>query len=289
VPLAVLTLAFDPVVQLVGGVALRAETLVLAIVLIAGLVIAARIGRLTPAVGPYVPAPGLRRDDLLYIVVGAVPGAVAGARLGYVLDHLDFYATRPNAIVDLGQGGFGLTLAVPFGILTGAVIARLIGAPVARWAHALAFPLLFVLLAGKLAGVLGATGQGLPSDLPWATAYEGPGPWGSLGPDVPSHPSQVYEALLVMLALVGLVLAQRLEVVARRDGAALWVALGLWAVARFAVAFTWRDPAVVGPLCVDQLQSLVVAAVALVGFVERVRAPLQAIAVEEAEPEPEPA
>jgi prolipoprotein diacylglyceryltransferase len=178
---------------------------------------------------------------------------------------------------------------VPLGILTGAFIARLIGAPVARWAHAMAFPLLFVLLAGKLAGVLGATGQGLPSDLPWATAYEGPGPWGSLGAAVPSHPAQVYEALLVLLALGGLAAAQRLEVVARRDGAALWVAVGLWAVARFAVAFTWRDPSAVGPLRADQLQALLVAAVALVGLVERARAPLQAIVVDEAEPEPEPA
>ena len=43
----------------------------------------------------------------------------------------------------------------------------------------------------ELMGVLGATGQGLPSDLPLATAYLGPGPWGSLAAGIASQPSQV--------------------------------------------------------------------------------------------------
>src|SRR6185436_21100507 len=117
------------------------------------------IGSRTPSIGPYVPAPGLRVDDLVFGVVGAVPGAIVGGRLGAVLDHFDYYRTNAAAIVDPNQGGLTLTLAVPFGLLTGAVIARLLGAPVARWLHATALPLLFVLAAGKLVGVLGATGQ----------------------------------------------------------------------------------------------------------------------------------
>lgn len=288
-PTAVLTFAFDPLLRIGDSASVRIETLVLAAVLLAGLLLAARIGSLTPAVGPYVPAPGLRRDDLLFIVVGAVPGALLGGRLGYVLDHLDFYRANPGLVVDPSQGGFGLTLAVPLGILTGAIIAWLIGAPVARWMHAAALPLLFVLGAGKVAGMFGASGQGLPSDLPWATAYVGPGPWDSLAADVASHPAQAYEAILVLVAIGGLILAHRLEVVARRDGAALFVALGLWAVARFVVAFTWRDAAVLGPLRIDQVLSLLVASLAVVGLVERSRAPLRSVDRIEPEPEAEPA
>jgi hypothetical protein len=55
----------------------------------------------------------------------------------------------------------------------------------------------------------------------------------------------------------------------------MFVALGLWAVARFLVAFTWRDAQVLGPLRADQLLSLIVLAVAIAGFLERSRAPLQ--------------
>jgi prolipoprotein diacylglyceryltransferase len=274
---AVIQLAFDPVLRLSDSASVRYETIGLGIVLFIGLVLAARIGSQTPMVVPYVPAPGLRVDDLVFCVVGAVPGAIVGGRLGSVLDHLDYYRANPGAIFDPNQGALSLTLAVPFGLLTAAVIARLLGAPVARWLHAAALPLLFVLAAGKLVGVLGGTGQGLPSDLPWATAYSGPGPWGSLAAGVGSHPAQVYEALLVTLAIGGLVVASRLEVVARRDGAAMFVALGLWAVGRFLVGFTWRDAAVLGPLRTEQLLDLVVLAIAIVGFVERTRAPLTAM------------
>ena len=274
-PLAVIDLAFDPVLRLSDTTSVRYETIALAVILFLGLLLAARIGSQTPAVGPYVPAPGLRVDDLVFIVFAAVPGAIVGGRLGAVLEHIDYYQANPGAIADPGQGGLTLTLAVPFGILTGAVIARLLGAPVGRWLHAAALPLLFVLAAGKLIGVLGGTGQGTPTDLLWATSYGGPGPWGSLGADIPSHPAQVYEAVLVTLAIGGLVAASRLEVVARLDGAAMFVALGLWATARFLVAFTWRDAPMLGPLRAEHLLALVVLAVAVVGFVERSRAPLQ--------------
>jgi phosphatidylglycerol:prolipoprotein diacylglycerol transferase len=274
-PFAVIDLAFDPVLRLSDTASVRYETIGLAVVLLIGLLLAARIGSQTPAIGPYVPAPGLRIDDLVFIVFAAVPGAILGGRLGAVLDHVDYYQANPGAIVDPTQGGLTLILAVPFAILTGALIARLLGAPVGRWLHATALPLLFVLAAGKLIGVLGATGQGTPADLVWATAYDGPGPWGSLAADIPSHPAQVYEAILVTLAFAGLLAASRLEVVARRDGAAMFVALGLWAVARFLVAFTWRDAPLLGPLRAEQLLALVVLAVAIVGFVERSRAPLQ--------------
>jgi prolipoprotein diacylglyceryltransferase len=282
--LGVLTFTFNPVLQLSDTASVRYETIALAIVLLIGLVLAARIGTLTPAVVPTVPAPGLRLDDLAFAIVGAVPGAVFGGRLGYVLDHLDFYSANPGAIVDPTQGGLTLTLAVPFALLTGFAIARLLGASVARWMHAIALPLLFVLAAGKAVGVLGATGQGSPSDLGWATSYLGSGPWGSLAADLPSHPSQVYEAILVGLAVAGVALASRVEVVGRRDGAALYAALGLWAAARFLVAFTWRDPGILGPIRMEQVQALLVGIAAVIGYVERSRAPLQVAVTREPEP-----
>jgi phosphatidylglycerol:prolipoprotein diacylglycerol transferase len=271
----VLTIAFDPVVRLSETSSVRWETIALGVVFLIGLVLAVRIGSQTPAIGPYVPAPGLRVDDLVFIVVGAVPGAILGGRIGYVLDHLDYYRATPAAVLDPAQGGLTLTLAVPIGILTGAFIGRLLGAPIARWMHAVALPLLFVLGAGKLTGILGATGQGAPTDVAWATAYEGPGPWASLGAAIPSHPSQVYESILVALAVAFLWPLSRLDVIARRDGGALFAALGLWAIARFLVGFTWRDPALVGPLRTEQLLALVVLIVAAIGLLERARAPFQ--------------
>jgi prolipoprotein diacylglyceryltransferase len=255
--------AFDPVVRLGDSASVRIETVALAIVLFVGLLLAARAASTSP-----VP---LRLDDLAFMVVGAVPGAIFGGRLGYVLDHLSYYSANPSALADPAQGSLTLTLAVPFGILTASVVARLLGAPISRWMHALVPSLLFTLAAGKLIGVLGGSGQGTPVDGPWATAYLGAGPWGSLVADVPSHPSQVYEAIVVAVIVVAMALITRLPSVRRDNGSALFAALGLWALARFSVAFTWRDAAVLGPLRMEQILLIGVALVCLVGLVLRAR------------------
>jgi phosphatidylglycerol:prolipoprotein diacylglycerol transferase len=271
VPLAVISITFDPVLQLSDTSSVRYETIALAIVLLLGLLVAARIATRTPSGAPTDPSARLRIDDLVFISVGAVPGAVIGGRLGYVLDHLAYYEASPGAIVDPAQGGLTLTLAVPLGILTGALIARLLGAPVGRWLHVAALPLLFVLGAGKLVGVLGATGQGSLSDLSWATAYVGPGPWGSLAADLPAHPSQVYEAIGVAIAIVALFLLARLPLARAMDGAVLFLALVLWSIVRFLVGFTWRDDPALGPLNVEQGLALVLLLVAVAALVRRGR------------------
>ena len=61
----------------------------------------------------------------------------------------------------------------------------------------------------------------------------------------------------------------RLGVFGRRNGALLFTAVGLWAIARFVVAFTWRDAPVAAPLGTDQLLLLGVVAVVIVLLSER--------------------
>ena len=95
--LAVLTLSFDPVVVLSDTASVRLETIALALVLFVGLVLAALLGR-------RVAGPALRTDDLIFMVVGSVPGAIVGGRLGYVLDHLDYYRANPGLITDFSAG-----------------------------------------------------------------------------------------------------------------------------------------------------------------------------------------
>lgn len=266
---AVLTFDFDPILS-VGGFSARVETVAVAAVLFVGLMLAARIGALTPMVSPLVPPPTLGARDLPILAVGIVPGAVIGGRLEYVLVHLDFYTANPGAVIDPAQGGLGLGLAVFGGMASGALAGRALGLQVGPWAHALALPTLFVLAAAKLVGILGATGQGAPADVPWATAYAGAGPWGSLHPEIASHPAQVYEALggLAVVLVLGVLL--RGGAFARADGSALLAGVAGWSVARFLVAFSWRDDPVVGPLAVAQVVAFVVILACLIGLV-RVR------------------
>ena len=268
---AVIELAFDPVIHL-GALEVRAQTVLLALILLTGLLLAARIGHLTPQPGPYVPPPPLRPDDIPFLVLGVVPGAVIGGRIEYVLVHLDYYLANPAAIADPGQGSLGLGLAVAGGTLGAIAIARLIGAPAGRWMHAAVLPVLFLLAGGKLASTLAGEGQGLPSDLPWATSYSGPGPWASLAPTVASHPSQVYEAVATTLVIIVIALGLRMGAFGRRNGAALLGGILLWGFARGMVAFTWRDAPIAGPFLAAQLVLVAVIGGCLVGLLRLYRA-----------------
>ncbi len=167
------------------------------------------------------------------------------------------------ALLDIGQGGLQLSLGVVGGILTASVVARLLGAPVGRWMHALAIPLLLALALGKGAMILGGSGQGQLTDVAWATAYLGPGPWGSLAPQLPANPSQAYEALATGVVMLVVIVLMASGAFRGRNGGAFLLGLGLWAIARALVAFTWRDPQVIGPLNMDQVISIAIASVSL--------------------------
>ena len=263
VPIAVVRLDFDPVIRAAGG-AVRLETVGIAIGLLLALMLAAWIaGRPGPGPDPDLPSAQTFRSrmaDLMLVVLAIVPGAVVGGRVGYALLHLDYYLAHPGAIVDPGQGSLELALGVVGGAITGAYAASALGGRLGPWLHAAAMPALLAIAAGKVAMALGGDGQGVPSNAPWATSYVGPGPWGSLAPAIASHPSQLYEAGAAVLVLALVVAATVGGAFRRRDGLALFIALGGWAIGRAIVATTWRDAPVLGPLGADQLLCLGLAA-----------------------------
>lgn len=254
VPPALIVFEFDPLLRLMDGFAVRWETIALAVVLAACLAAAGVAARRT----------GLRADDLLYIAIGAVPGAVVAGRLGYAFLVPEAFASGPAGLVDPSIGGMELGLGVVGGIATGSLVAALLGAPVGRWAHLLAVPLLVAIAGGKAAMALGGSGQGALSDAAWSTAYLGPGPWGSLAPDLASHPAQLYEALASTVAIAGVVLATAAGAFGARDGSRLLVAVAAWAAVRAAVSASWRDPSIVGGLPAGGVLALAIAIGAVV-------------------------
>jgi phosphatidylglycerol:prolipoprotein diacylglycerol transferase len=249
VPTALIAFDFDPLLHLGDGT-VRWETIGVAGSIFAALVVAGLAAR----------SGGLRFDDLLFVVLGIVPGAVVGGRLGYVFLHPAWFGAEPGRIVDPAVGSMELTLAVVGGALTGALVAVLLDGQPGRWLHAATLPTLVGLAGGKLAMVVGGRGQGQPWDNDLATVYVGPGPWGSLAPELPSHPSQVYEALLTIAILIVVMGLLTIPAVRRPDGRSFLIALGAWAVGRAVVASTWRDPVAVGPLRLEQVLDLGVAA-----------------------------
>jgi prolipoprotein diacylglyceryltransferase len=297
--LGLIEVAFDPLLR-VGDVALRWQTLGVTAALLAAFGLAGIIRRhgsaaaavLRPAppkglhrpvqmhmVGggfPDAPAIGqgrtsapLRLDDMLFIVLGAVPGAVAGGRLFHGLAFWEAYAAQPERLLDPQAGSLSLLGTVLGGALSAAAVCRMLGAPVGRWADTAALPLLIAIGLGKLAQFLGGSGQGAPFDGPWAVAFVGEGPWISANADIPAHAAQVYEGLwaLMGIAVVLLLAASRAGVrsILRVDGRLFAVTVGWFLLGRVIVGFAWRDDPVLGLLNAEQVLALASLALALVG------------------------
>ena len=289
--LAAVSFDFSPSTSILG-LSVRLETLALAGVVFVVLVLAALgSGRskvlVANADGEVLDAgPRLRRDDLILIAFGAVPGAVVGGRLGYGLIHFDYYSSDPRALFDPGQGGFELTLAVALGTLTAVAVARLLAAPVGRWLGVAALPVMLGLGLGKLGMALGGVGQGAYWDGSWATTYAGSGPWGSDNPSYAAIPSQLIEGGAVLAAVVLLlILPFLIRLRLRRSGrlahpglapkremrfligrGRYLTALTLWALVRLFVASTWRDARVLGPLVAEQLVVILLAMAVFFGL-----------------------
>lgn len=305
--LAVIELQFDPLLH-IGQQTLRWQTIGVTGALLLALAFAALMApdissqrplfrgrsrdlspRFPPA--PVIGAPGegssglpLRLDDMLLIVAAIVPGAVVGGRLIHGICFWDAYAANPYMLLDPSVGTLSLLGSVLGGMLSAAYVCRLIGAPMRRWADAAAVPLLIAIGLGKLAQLLGGSGQGLPFDGPWAVAFLGNGPWVGANPDLPSHPAQVYEGIWLLLG-IPLVLrwsgprrlplrVSRLVAWADRtaDEGRLFVGVLSWfLLGRVLVGFTWRDDVTVGPFNTEQAVALAILIGAEAGFRLRAR------------------
>jgi phosphatidylglycerol---prolipoprotein diacylglyceryl transferase len=257
VPIAAITLEFDPLLRLTDDLTLRWQAVAIAAIVLVALILAGWLARRA----------GLRPDDLLFMTVAAVPGALVGGRLGYVILHLDYYGANKALILDPAQGSLELGLGVVGGLASASYVAMLLGAPIGRWARVVTPSLLLVLGAGKLAMLLGGAGQGQPADSQWAVSFSGPGPWGSLAPELAAHPSQAYEGIATLAVLAVLTVIQAAGFLRRPDGRVLLLGLAGWALARSFVSLTWRDAPVLGGLNAGSVVALLLALGASLGFV----------------------
>jgi len=177
---------------------------------------------------------GLSTDDMLDIVLVAVVGLIAGARLGYVLFYgVGSYWSDPLSIFAFWDGGMSFHGGLVGILLAGAFIARRKDIPPLRLFDMGAVGAPIGLFFGRIGNFINGELWGRPTDVAWGMVFpRAPG-------DLPRHPSQLYEALLE-----GLVLFVVLWVLSRRkreDGFILGMMIGLYGVFRIFIEF-FREP-----------------------------------------------
>ncbi|MCB9960078.1 MAG: prolipoprotein diacylglyceryl transferase [Rhodospirillaceae bacterium] len=194
------------------------------------------------------PTPQQVGDFLTWTVIGVV----LGGRLGFVLFYeFDRFIDDPSAILRIWDGGMAF-----HGGLLGMVVAILLFA----WSRRIDPFLIGDLVAaavpiglffGRIANFINNELWGRPSDLPWAVDFPIPAELQAIVPQVPRHPSQLYEALLegVVIFLVLAVMIRR-PTIRARPGMVAGTFFILYGCFRFLVEFVRQpDPGI--PLVFD--------------------------------------
>jgi phosphatidylglycerol:prolipoprotein diacylglycerol transferase len=233
--------AIDPIVVSIGPFAVRWF----------GLLALAGLG-----LGVWLSLRGLARQRLsrraaLDALAWALPAGLLVGRLVHVLGWWDYYFAHASEIWQLNVDGLSLWGGLLGGLAIGS--ARLSrDPPRRRRIFDVAAPNVALGIAvGRVGAFLDGHGQGLPTDVPWATQYASRL---AATPDfgVPRHPAQLYDALIA-LALCGVLLALPRSLPAGSRVAMFFVVYG---AARLALGAVRLDPSFLFGLQIEQLLAI---------------------------------
>jgi phosphatidylglycerol:prolipoprotein diacylglycerol transferase len=194
---------------------------------------------------------GLGHGPALDALAWGLPAGLLVGRLVHVLGWWDYYLTNSSTIWQLNVDGLSLWGALLGGLLI--ALARLKRDTLRRRRilDVIAPKLGLGIAIGRVGAFLDGHGQGLPSDLPWATQYASRL---AATPDfgVPRHPAQLYDALIALVLFVVLSRAPR----TLAPGSRLAAFLVLYGAARLLLGAVRLDPAFLFGLQIEQILAL---------------------------------
>ena len=149
----------------------------------------------------------LNQDSMLDYVIAAVPSAIVGARLYYVLFRLDYYLANPKEIIAVWNGGLAI-----YGGIIGALIAIFIMSKVKKdsFFHIMDFAMPYIMLGQAI----GRWGNFINQEAYGSTTNSIFGMTGNIianemGNGVLVHPTFLYESVWCLLGFVFLVIYRK--------------------------------------------------------------------------------
>ena len=131
---------------------------------------------------------GISQDDLITYIIAAVPSAIVGARLYYVIFSWDIYKNNLAGIFNLRDGGLAIYGGIIFAVIAAIIVAKVKNQNFLRILD-FAFPYIALGQAiGRWGNFVNQEAYGRTTNLPWRMT--GSGIEGAV------HPNFLYESLL---------------------------------------------------------------------------------------------
>ena len=177
----------------------------------------------------------LHEDKLVAVILAALVSGVIGARLAYVLEHIQDFRSDWGGVFAVWQGGLTLYGGLVGGTVVGLWMARRLHLPVWRSSDAIAPAIALGTVFGRIGCFLNGCCYGRPTKLPWGVVYPPESFPGMEFGSTPIHPSQLYFSL-AGLAVFAALWAIRKRVTA--EGRLFWIMIILIAAVRVPLDFT---------------------------------------------------
>jgi len=221
------------------------------------------------------PKHGLTADQVLNLVLISVPAGIIGARLYYVLFHLDWYDDF-FSVINLRSGGLAIHGGLIAGLGTAALLCYFWKIRPLSMLDLTAPSIALGQCIGRWGNYFNSEAHGGPTDLPWAITVDGQS----------VHPTFLYESIWCFLLFLFLLwldrngfVVQKGAKAGRRDPDTSGMRRGafegriiltygmLYSVERFFVEALRTDSLMIGPFKQAQVISLVIFAVCAISYV----------------------
>ncbi|SDK40157.1 prolipoprotein diacylglyceryl transferase [Natronincola ferrireducens] len=185
----------------------------------------------------------LYEDVILDLSLIAVPIAVIGARVYYVIFKWDYYGQNPGDILKFRQGGLAIHGAIIAGVLAGYIFCRYKGIRFWKMADICAPSIILGQAIGRWGNYFNQEAYGTPTDLPWAIEIDG----------VMVHPTFLYEFIWNFGVFIFLLAYTKRK---KFEGQIFIYYLILYSIGRFFIEGLRIDSLMIGPLRTAQVISI---------------------------------
>lgn len=187
---------------------------------------------------------GVNEDDFIDLLIFAIPSAIIGARLYYVIFKWDYYGKNLDQIFNFRGGGLAIHGAIIAAVLVAIVFTRKRKLDFWQFADIAAPSLILGQAIGRWGNYINQEAYGTPTDLPWGIIVNG----------VKVHPTFLYESIGNLIIFFILLWYRRKK--ARSTGEVFLLYAMLYSLVRFFVEGFRIDSLMLGPIRVAQLVSV---------------------------------
>ncbi|EOD01251.1 prolipoprotein diacylglyceryl transferase [Caldisalinibacter kiritimatiensis] len=238
----------NPVAFEIFGISIRWYGILISTGLLLGTILALRESRRI----------GFNEDDLIDMLLFAVPAAIIGARAYYVIFNWEYYKGDIGKIINIRGGGLAIHGGIIAAVIVAVVFCRVKNLSFWQVADIAAPSIILGQAIGRWGNFINQEAYGTPTDLPWAIIVNGQ----------KVHPTFLYESLWNLGVFIFLVWYRKNR--AKVKGEVFLLYLALYSFARFFIEGLRIDSLMLGPIRVAQLVSIILIIISMsIFFIRR--------------------